>query len=164
MGDVQGHIKLLKSPHYGAGLLVCQTCNDLRFSDLSRVTGPALEAEPWLHLQAAAASLQLVAFEDLRKEQEETKKCAAERRLEIEKWENTQSEANSGQGDDDNDGGSALANGRDADDDPNFGKDEPAGYDQGCQEETEEQSGGKDTEDEEENEDPATGKDSEKEG
>jgi hypothetical protein len=121
-------------------------------------------------LQAAAASLQLVAFEDLRKEQEETKKCAAERRLEIERWENTQSEANSGQGDDDNDGGSALANGHDADDDPKSGEDEPGGYDQGChrkysggEEKTEEQSGGKDTEDEEENEDPTTGKDSEDE-
>jgi hypothetical protein len=113
MDDCRGHIKLLDSPHYGAGgLLVCRTtCNDLRFSQLSRVRGAAVEAEHVLSRRAAAASLQLVAFDDLWKEQEETQKCATERRLEIETWENTQSEANSGLGDDDDDDGSALGNG-----------------------------------------------------
>jgi hypothetical protein len=189
MGDDHGRIKLLKSPHYGAGLLVCPTCNDLRFSDIAGVTGPALEVERSLSLQAAAASLQLVSFEDLRKEQEETKKCAAERRLEIERWENTQSEANLGQADDDSDGGSALANGHDADDhpksseecceeeieeneDPPTGKDsededgteeQSTGKDSDDEEENKEQIGGKETEDEEENENPTRGKDSEDE-
>jgi hypothetical protein len=111
MDDGRGHIKLLDSPHYGGGLLVCPTCNNLRFSQLSHVRGAALEEERVLSVGATAASLQLVAFDELQKEQEETKKCAAERRLEIERWENTQSEANSGLGDDDNGGGSAFANG-----------------------------------------------------